>query len=110
MESRMSVRRPHFITHKNLVVFVSIAVILFLAVYNFLFLTMSKAAPHYDPAEYAYTALSIFNVFADEGFFKGLQSLYFIRGWRPVLAPVLLLPFLSLTGGQAVTAINLACP
>jgi len=79
-------------------------------VYISAYLAIGGIYPQWDPAEYMGTGLSIYHAFVDHGFVEGIRALYFHRGWRPSLAPALIVPFYALTGGKALAAMHIVCP
>lgn len=60
--------------------------------------------PSDDPANYMMTAYQQYRAFQDGTLLDGLQAMYQIRGWRPILFPVLATPFLWLFRGDVLAA------
>lgn len=53
-----------------------------------------------DAANYLSTSIDIYHSFKEFGFWNGLSSCYFLRGWRPIVFPITAVPFLFLTNGN----------
>ncbi|MEK6791508.1 MAG: glycosyltransferase family 39 protein [Deltaproteobacteria bacterium] len=64
--------------------------------------------PNDDAADYFKTAQQIYQRFGSDGLWSGLSAAYLHRGWRPVLFPVVSVPFLLLTGGSVHLTMLLA--
>jgi len=61
--------------------------------------------PNDDAANYMLTAYQQFQAFHEDGsIIDGLQALYQIRGWRPIIFPVFATPFLWLFNGDVPAA------
>lgn len=56
--------------------------------------------PNDDAADYFKTAQQIYQRFGSDGLLSGVKAAYLHRGWRPVLFPVVSVPFLLLTNGS----------
>lgn len=78
---------------------VPVAVILLLAFSSAVWHAIDALYPHDDGANYLETAVGIYQRFESEGVGGGLRAAYVQRGWRPILFPVLAVPFLLLSGG-----------
>jgi hypothetical protein len=78
------------------------------AVIPFLFtvawLIINTQLPLADAANFLSTAIDSYNHFINDGIWHGLVSCYFDRGWRPILFPVIIVPFLLLFKGKVLTA------
>ncbi len=64
--------------------------------------------PNDDAADYFKTAQQIYQRFGSDGLLSGLRAAYMHRGWRPVLFPVVSVPFLLLTNGSVHLTMLLA--
>src|SRR3982751_1261241 len=62
--------------------------------------------PNDDAADYASTGYQIFEQFQTGGVRDGLLALLDLRGWRPVLFPTFLVPFLLLFKGNIPLAVG----
>jgi hypothetical protein len=60
--------------------------------------------PNDDAANYMETAYQQYRAFQDGSLLDGLDAVYHIRGWRPILFPVLATPFLWLFRGDVLAA------
>lgn len=60
--------------------------------------------PTADSANYLLTGINIYYHFHDQGFWNGLLSCYLERGWRPILFPILAVPFLLISHGNMLLA------
>lgn len=63
--------------------------------------------PSDDAADFASTGYEIFARFRDQGVGAGLSAVYDVRGWRPTVFPVLLLPALLIFFGDVAHAVGL---
>ena len=64
----------------------------------------NNAVPSDDAADFAETALQVAQQFHQEGPLHGMAAAFEIRGWRPIIFPVLAVPFLLITGNDLVAA------
>lgn len=62
---------------------------------------LNHRVPIWDEAAFVYNAQVIVGSF-DKGWIDGLQALYFIRGWRPIIFPAVATPFLALAQGDII--------
>lgn len=62
--------------------------------------------PNDDAANYLGTAQNIYLQYKSSGFVQGTLAAYFDRGWRPILFPVLAVPFLAIGGGDILFAVS----
>jgi hypothetical protein len=72
-----------------------------------LYLAHSNLLPESDGAGYLIFGHRVYTYFRDGGLWQGLQALYTVRGFRPIIFDGFLLPFLLLTGGRIYPAYSL---
>src|SRR5206468_2118120 len=63
--------------------------------------------PSDDAADFASTGYEIFAKFRDQGLGAGLDAIFAVRGWRPTIFPVLLVPSLLACRGNLAQAVGL---
>jgi hypothetical protein len=73
-----------------------------------LYLTHGNHIPESDGGEYLLYAYRVYDRLRHGGLWEGLSGIYLIRGWKPTIFPVLLTPFLFLTGGRLYPALSAA--
>ncbi|HEU5281060.1 MAG TPA: hypothetical protein VFU82_03665, partial [Gammaproteobacteria bacterium] len=64
----------------------------------------NNVLPTGDAANYFDTACGIAKVFQQQGCLSGLFSLFLLRGWRPIIFPTLIVPYLILFHGSLMYA------
>ena len=62
--------------------------------------------PNDDAANYATTAYEIYDRFQSQGAYQGLLALRDLRGWRPILFPTLMVPYLLVFQGNIPLAVG----
>lgn len=67
---------------------------------------LNQRVPIWDEASFANTAQNILNKFAN-GITSGIAAEYFVRGWRPILFPVIATPFFALAHDNMLLGIGL---
>jgi hypothetical protein len=80
--------------------------------YAGLWLFLNTQLPGNDAANYLMTSVDIFHSFKDHGFWHGIGSAYFHRGWRPIFFPLFAVPFLLIFQGNlyfSYTAVAMLC-
>lgn len=63
--------------------------------------------PNDDAADYFKTAQQIYQKFESEGFMRGIKASYLHRGWRPILYPLVAVPFLIVSKGNISATVML---
>jgi hypothetical protein len=84
--------------------FISILLVILPVIVTLLWHLNNQGWPNDDAADYMKTAYQQYLAFHNGSPFEGLGSLYQIRGWRPILFPVLATPFLLLLKGNILAA------
>ena len=79
-------------------VFLAVLPSLFLHLY---FLFINREYPKWDPSEYLLTA---FQAYETRGFISKIETIYTVRGWRPLLTPAWDWIMLELSGGRVILA------
>ncbi len=69
--------------------------------------SINTVYPNDDCANYYETAQDIYFKFKSGGLGSGLLSAYYDRGWRPILFPVLAVPFMAIAGGDVIASVAL---
>ncbi len=62
---------------------------------------LNHRVPIWDEASFVDDAQQIIGSF-NKGWISGLQALYFVRGWRPIIFPAVATPFLALAQGDII--------
>lgn len=75
--------------------------------FSLTWLIKNTQLPSSDPANFLGTAVDIYHHFINQGFWDGIYSCYWTRGWRPIFFPVMLLPFLFFVKGNLLFAYSL---
>jgi hypothetical protein len=84
--------------------FVSILLVILPVIVTLLWHMHNQGWPNDDAADYMKTAYQQYLAFQDGSLQDGLKLSYQIRGWRPILFPVLATPFLLLFNGNILAA------
>ncbi len=69
-----------------------------------LFFTRNKAVPTWDYANYFVPAQKIYLIIQAQGILAGIKALYWVRTYKPILHPIIGVPFLLLTHGNILSA------
>jgi hypothetical protein len=84
--------------------FISLLLVILPVIATLLWHLHNQGWPNDDAADYMKTAYQQYLAFQDGSLLDGLKALYQIRGWRPILFPVLATPFLLFFKGYILAA------
>ncbi len=77
------------------------------ALFLLVWFVSDNTLPVGDGANFLGSGLKVWKIFVDQGVGSGIASLFWERGWRPILFPVFIVPFLLVTGGNVSATLAL---
>ncbi len=96
---------PNFVKEKENFIYILASILIF-ALLIFFWRFNNNYLPTSDAITYLQDAFFHYNSFIEKGFIVGINELYAEKGWRPQIYPIIITPFLLLTGVNPILTVT----